>query len=194
MGGSLSAGSVGWSQARDVTIAPGGVLLGDAATLEVTGDWDNGGTFVPGASTVQLVDGCGVLSSVVSGDTTFTNIAITSASGRLVSFVAGTTQTVTGAFLAEGEEGALLQIRSTVADSAAFLVALGPASASFVDVMDNDASGGNEVPLGVGSTKVSNTPSWILASLVPLSSPWARTSRPCSWPSSRCGARLASSP
>lgn len=40
--------------------------------------------------------------------------------------------------------------------------------------MDIDASGGNNVVLGVGSNKGTNTPGWILASLTPLTSPWSR--------------------
>ena len=61
------AGTAGFSQARNVTIHPSGLVNGNSATLEVAGDWDNAGTFNAGTSTVQLMDGCGLLSAVVPG-------------------------------------------------------------------------------------------------------------------------------
>ena len=45
--GTMAAGTVGFDQARDVTIDPSGVLNGESATLEVAGDWDNAGTSTP---------------------------------------------------------------------------------------------------------------------------------------------------
>ncbi len=39
--GTLSAGTAGFSQARDVTIDPTGLVNGNSATLAVAGDWDN---------------------------------------------------------------------------------------------------------------------------------------------------------
>jgi hypothetical protein len=65
----------------------------------VAGDWDNAGTFNAGTSTVQLVDGCGLASATISGDTTFANLDMTTTSGFLYSFTSGSTQTVTGAVI-----------------------------------------------------------------------------------------------
>ena len=93
--GTLSVGTSGFAQARDVTVDPAGVLNGNSATLQVAGDWDNAGTFNAGTSTVQLVDGCGLASAVIAGDTTFANLDMTTTSGFLYSFISGTTQTVT---------------------------------------------------------------------------------------------------
>ncbi len=47
VGGTLSAGTAGFAQARDVTIDPTGLVNGNSATLQVAGDWDN----VPAPST-----------------------------------------------------------------------------------------------------------------------------------------------
>ncbi len=87
--GTLSAGTAGFAQARDVTIDPTGVVNGNSATFAVAGDWDNAGTFNAGTSTVQLVDGCGLLSAVIAGDTTFANLDMTTTSGFLYRFTAG---------------------------------------------------------------------------------------------------------
>ncbi len=112
--GTMAAGTVGVDQARDVTIDPSGLLNGESATLEVAGDWDNSGTFTAGTSTVQLVDGCGLLSATIAGDSTFANLAMTTATGKLLTFTSGSTQTVTGGLTVAGASGDRLTIRSSV--------------------------------------------------------------------------------
>ncbi len=165
--GTFSAGTIGFTEARNVTIEPTGLLNGDSATLETTGDWDGAATFVAGTSTVQLVDGCGLASAIVSGDTTFANLEMTTTSGFLYRFTSGSTQTVTGAFTLLGTEGNLLTIRSTLDGSAAFLNVQGSGSGDFVDVQDSDASAGKPITLGPNSVKRSNTPGWLRVAPVP---------------------------
>ena len=43
----------------------------------------------------------------------------------------------------------------------------GTSSADFVSIEDNDATPGNPITLGPGSTKEANTPGWFAAALVP---------------------------
>jgi hypothetical protein len=168
VGGTLSAGTAGFGQARDVTIDPTGVVNGDSATLAVAGDWDNAGTFNAGTSTVQLVDGCGLLSAVIAGDTTFANLDLTTTSGKLYTFTSGSTQTVTNSLTLLGATGNLLTLRSTVGGSAAFLDLQGTGGGDFVDVQDIDATAGNPISLGPNSVKGPNTPGWLAAALVPV--------------------------
>jgi len=165
--GTLSAGTAGFTQARNVTIDPTGLVNGNSATLAVAGDWDNAGTFNAGTSTVQLVDDCSLASATISGDTTFANLEMTTTSGFLYSFTAGSTQTVTGALALQGAAANLLTIRSTLDGSEAFLNVQGSSSGDFVDVQDNDATGGNAITLGANSVKGSNTPGWLTGVLVP---------------------------
>ncbi len=168
VGGTLSAGTVGFAQARDVTIDPSGLVNGNSATLAVAGDWDNAGSFNAGTSTVKIVDGCGLASAVIAGDTTFANLEMTTTSGFLYSFDSGSTQTVTSSLTLLGDTGNLLTIHSTLGGSAAFLNVQGSSSGDFVDVQDNDASGGNAIALGPNLVKGSNTPGWFsAAALVP---------------------------
>jgi len=171
--GTLTAGSVGFSAARDVAIAPGGIVNGNSATLSLSGDWDNAGTFNAGASTVQMVDGCALFSGVVVGNTSFANLAIITTTAKQVSFTAGSIQTVTGLLSLLGSAGNLLQIRSTVNGSAAFLNAAGTSSASYVDVQDNNARPGKVIGLPANSVKGSNTPLWWFGTPVPLLAPMA---------------------
>jgi hypothetical protein len=151
--GTVSAGTVGFSQARDV------------ATLEVAGDWDNAGSFNGGTSTVGFVDGCSLLSAVVAGNTTFADLEMTTTSGFLYSFEAGSTQTVTGSLALAGASDNLLTIRSTLDGSEAFLDLDQAATGSFVDVKDNHTTD-QPVTLDPGSVISGNAPGWSLA--VPL--------------------------
>ncbi len=168
VGGTLSAGTAGFGQARDVTIDPSGLLNGNSAVLEVAGDWDNTGTFNAGTSTVQMVDGCGLSSAVITGDTTFANLEMTTASGKFYGFTSGSTQTVTSSLSLLGAAGNLLTLRSTVGGSAAFLDVQGTGGGDFVDVQDIDATAGNPISLGPNSVKGPNTPGWLAAALVPV--------------------------
>jgi hypothetical protein len=128
---------------------------------------------VPGTSTVRIVDGCSLLSGMIRGKSSFYELEIESASGRQVTFEAGTTQQVTGAFSVAGVDGNRLKIRSSVDGEVAYLDVTGASSASYVDVQDNDATPGNAIPLDSGSLKGPNTPGWQLSAVVPLLPPLA---------------------
>ena len=171
--GILSAGTVGFTQGRDVTITPGGVMNGNSATLQLSGDWDNTGTFVPGTSSVRIADGCGLLSGVINGNTTFSSLELSTTSGKQVSFAAGSTQSIAGSFVVGGASGNLLKIRSTVGGTVAFLNVQSSSSATYVDVQDNDASFGNPILLGSESLKGPNTPGWLSTESIPLLPPLA---------------------
>ncbi len=160
--GTMAAGTVGFDQARDVTIDPTGVVNGISALLEVAGDWDNAGTFNAGTSTVQLVDGCGLLSATIAGDSTFANLDMTTATGKLLTFTAGSTQTVTGGLTVAGASGDRLTIRSSVDGDEAFLDAQGSVSAAFVDVKDNHAIG-MPIELLLSSLISGNATGWFFA-------------------------------
>ena len=114
------------------------------------------------------MDGCGLASAVIAGDTTFANLDLTTTSGKLYSFTSGSTQTVTTSLTLLGATGNLLTIRSTLGGVAAFLDLQGSDSADFVDVQDNDATAGNPVNLGSNSVKGSNTPGWLSSAVVPV--------------------------
>ena len=168
VGGTLTAGTVGFVGGRDVMIDPSGVLNGNSATLQLAGDWDNAGTFSAGTSTVQMVDGCSLLSSVISGNTSFATLQMTTSTGFQRSLTAGSTQSASVSLQLLGVSGNRLKIRSTLAGSAAFLNVSGSSSASFVDVQDNDSRPGNDVMLALDSVKNTNTPGWTIGPSVVL--------------------------
>ena len=171
--GTMNAGTVGFTQGRDVTITPSGVMNGNSGTLQLSGDWDNTGSFVPGTSSVQITDGCGLLSGVVNGNSSFHNLELSSTSGKQVSFTAGSTQTIGAAFTVSGATGNLLKIRSTIGGTKAFVNVQGSASAAHVDVADNSAIPGINIPMSGDSVKGPNSPGWLLSPMVPLLPPLA---------------------
>lgn len=166
--GTLEAGSVGIDGVRDVAIGGGGMLDAQSATLSLAGSWQNLGSFVAGASQVEMTDGCSLLSATISGDTTFNDLSLQSASGFQYSLGVGSTQTVGGSLSFLGTSGSLLQLRSTSDGNAAALEAQGAVSASFVDVRDADASAGNTIALDLESKKRGNTPGWSIGPAVVL--------------------------
>ena len=161
VGGTLSGGTGTLDQARDVSIQGGGTLNGDAATLYVTGDWSNSGTFSAGTSTVNFVDGCGRSSATISGDSSFFELDVTTSSGKLVAFEKGSTTTVTDYLTLAGAPGQLLQIRSTLDGDEAYLDLQGGQSVAFVEVKDNHATG-DPIEYGPDSSSLGNTDGWVL--------------------------------
>ena len=164
--GTFSAGTEGFD-VRHVDIQSGGVLNGDSALLQVCGDWSNSGTFNPGTGTVALVDGC-LATAIVSGNTTFGNLDISTTSGRQINFAAFSTQTVTGTLSLLGTVGNLLVLRGSGGGTEPFIDVQGTGGGDFVDVDDIDASAGSPIILGPNSVKGSNTPGWeLLSAAVP---------------------------
>jgi hypothetical protein len=138
VGGTLDAGSVGFTSADDLTIGAAGVLNGESATLSVSGDWVNGagGTFNAGTSTVFLFDGCGNTDVSISGDTTFSTLILLSSTGKTYRLESGSTQTVDVELTITGAEGDLLVLGSTLPGNEAFVSLQGTASIDFVTVSD----------------------------------------------------------
>ena len=139
--GTLMAGSQGVDQARDVSIDPGGTLNAESATLEVTGDWSNSGTFSAGTSNVNFVDGCSRTMAEITGSTTFFDLAITTQTGKQYQLEAGATQTMQSITLTGGGIDDRVLIRSTVGGVKAFLDLQGSHKTRFVDVDDVGAVG-----------------------------------------------------
>jgi hypothetical protein len=170
--GTLTAGTVGFTGARDVAINPSGVVNGNSATLSLSGDWDNAGTFNAGSSTVAMVDGCALASSAVTGNTSFANLSISTTSAKQVSFATGSTQSMSGLLL-HGVAGNRLVIRSSLNGSPAFFNLNGTSSVDHIDVADIDAQTGGDIPIGHNSVKGPNTLGWIFGVPVPMLAPLA---------------------
>lgn len=145
-----------------------GQLDGEQGQIDFTGDWNQLGTFDSGSSVINLVDGCSLSTTTVSGSSAFAQFSATTSTARSVNFAAGLTQSFSQSLILSGSNGNLLNIRSTVADQLASLD-LAPAASqtiAFVDVADNQAIG---QPLAPGAAETynsvssGNTPGWFIS-------------------------------
>jgi hypothetical protein len=171
--GTLNAGSGVLSSAAGANIQSGGMLDWQSGALYVAGDWTNSGTFSAGTSTVNFVDGCGRTGATISGDSSFFDLDMTTSTGKLVAFAAGSTTTFTDYLTLAGAPGNRLQIRSTVEGSEAYLDLKGGQSVSLVDVKDRHAPG-NPIEYGPDSSSLGNTDGWVFVDIpVPTLGPAA---------------------
>ncbi|MFC1805306.1 beta strand repeat-containing protein, partial [Candidatus Omnitrophota bacterium] len=119
--------------------------LNGANTILVAGNWDNGGTFEPGSSSVTL-DGT---DQSILGSSTFNDLTKTG-SGQTLTFEAGSTQTITGTTTLQGNS--TISLRSSTDGVEWNIDPQGEVEISSVDVqdsynMDFDNSGSYIEPL-----------------------------------------------
>ena len=115
----------------------GGTLIGPSSgTINIEGDWDNGGAFTHNSSTVNF-QGSG--NTTIIGNTTFNNFSSTTA-GKQINFTAGSSQTVNGSFSLAGTAGSEIVLRSTAANTTWNVTfPNGAQTVSEVDVQDSVA-------------------------------------------------------
>ncbi len=128
----------------DLTIIDGDFFAG-GNTVNIAGNWDRQsiGTFTHGNNEV-IFDGDAVAQSI-DGSNTF--YQLTRQTAGTWEFEAGTTQTVTNTWTAEGtgtQTGALL-LRSSVADSEWFIDPQSTRTLNYIDVKDSNNSNASEI-------------------------------------------------
>lgn len=147
--GGLNLGSGSISEAANVNIA-GGILDAGAGSISLSRDWSNNGQFVASSSQVNVVDGCGESTSIVSGDNVFHSFSASSATGKELQVEAGSQQTFLDSLDLHGVNGMLLLIRSTSPGTRALFNLMPSATqdVSYVDVQDNNALSGSLIAPG----------------------------------------------
>lgn len=156
-GNTLTIGDTETLSTHHVTIA--GTLAADGSSnIEVSGDWSNSATFTSGTSTVTL-SGTG---QSISGSTTFYNLTKEVTSTDTLTFEAAQTQTVSNSLILKGAADNLLSIRSSTTDTQALLTLEvgGAQDLDYLDVKDNNASGGQTLAAGPNSTDSTNNDNW----------------------------------
>jgi hypothetical protein len=99
---------------RHVEIASGGLLDNGSGVIALAGDWLNAGTFLGASGQVDFVDGAGLTSASIVGNSAFANLAFSSATGKNFSFLVGSIQSIAGQLSILGVPGTPLQFRSSV--------------------------------------------------------------------------------
>lgn len=151
----------GGSNAIDINgdfILNGGTFTSTSGTMSVSTDFTHGGgTFTHNSGTVDLDT---VTTTVISGDTTFYNLS-SSASGKQITFTAGTTQTVSNTFSLTGTDGNLITLRSS-ADGAKWDITFpnGSQTVTYADVKDSDANT-NTVTCNECTNSGNNNGNWV---------------------------------
>ena len=124
--GNVSILGAGQISAATLSIAAAGVLQGGAGTITVGGNWINLGSFVAGSGTVFLTGSCATGSVQLTGNTIFSSLTLTSATGRTFVIPAGHRITVRGVLTLQGIPGLPIQVVSASAQIA--FIALGGAA------------------------------------------------------------------
>ncbi|MBI5873571.1 MAG: filamentous hemagglutinin N-terminal domain-containing protein [Candidatus Omnitrophica bacterium] len=133
-----------------------------AAAINIVGNWSGVTSFTPSTSTVTF---SGTGTSVISGSTTFYNLASITA-GKTLSLTRGTTQTITHDLTLTGTSGNPIVLNDTGAGAVPKLTLQAGATQNLdnVTVTNNDASLGLAlVAKGTGSTLNGTTTNWILS-------------------------------
>lgn len=118
----ISTGSV--SQVTNVDIGAAGQLQGGAGTIALSGNWNNAGGFVPGSGSIVFNDNCGAGPILISGNTSFHNLTLSSAVGRTFVIAAGASITVSGTLTLLGAPGLPIQLAAAPGQNA--LIGLAP--------------------------------------------------------------------
>ncbi|MBI4398003.1 MAG: hypothetical protein HY586_02635, partial [Candidatus Omnitrophica bacterium] len=170
--GGTFTGSSGALDVNDNVNLSGGTLTAPSGAFTVADDWvRTGGTFTPGTGTVTFDNS--LLTSTISGSTTFYNFTTTTA-GKTIEFTAGTTQTVTNGLTLTGSSGNNIVLQSTASGTAWNLTMTGSTqNVSYVSVSDSNASGGNEIQATSNNTDNGRNTNWLFTNPPPAADPAA---------------------
>lgn len=159
-GGTLTATNGDIDVNSAVTISSGTLTAPTGGrTFTVAGNFTHsGGTFTAGTGTVTLDGG----SQSLIGNTTFYGLSKVVASAATLTLDNTATQTVTNSLVLSGASGQLLSLITDSSGNAANLTlqAGGTQAINFVDVRDNDASGGLTLIARNSSVDSGNNTNW----------------------------------
>ena len=148
----------------NVTIESGATMNATTGAFNVSGNWDNSGTFNHKDGTVTL-DGT---NQTISGTATFYDLTKTVASAATLTFENGSTNktTIAHTLTLKGATGQLLSLRSDTAESQWEIDPQGTRAIEFLDVKDsNNVSATNIDAVGKSCTDSGNNTKWSFTQL-----------------------------
>jgi hypothetical protein len=168
--GTLNLGGGRYINARHIIIAPGGQLNTNSGELELTGTFDNGGSFSAGSSKVKFVDvvGCPYAPSIL-GSSTFFDLSVTGAAPKTLTLPAGQTQNIIHQLSLLGAPGRPLSVLSSSPSMLAYLNLLpgGLQNIQSVGVNNVGASGQTLAPYQSNLISGGLAPNWFEQFAVP---------------------------
>ena len=137
---------------KNLTISGGTLTITNAQNIALSGSWiqSGNGSFSAGTGTVTLDGG----DQTLSGTTVFNNLSKTVTVAKTLTFSQGGQQSISGALTLQGAASNLLSIRGETAATASRLIldgGSGTQTIEYLDVKDNDASGGAELACSTSS-------------------------------------------
>lgn len=183
VGGNLQLGNGAASGVRNLAIAAGtapeGSIDANSGSIQLGGNWNNGGNFNAGTSQVQVVDACGASSSF-NRTTTFHDLSLSSALGKIITVPPDITLFTLHALTIQGTLADPIQITSGVPTNTGYmhLAAGGTQNIAHVGVSDNYATGQPLAPLQVNEGGSGNALGWFGVPLdgirpVPATDSWS---------------------
>jgi hypothetical protein len=142
-----------------VQIDAAGIMKPDtSASITVSGNWTNSGTFTHNSSLVTL-DGT---SQTIAGDTTFYDLTKNVTAADTLTFTASSTQTVAHTLDLQGASGHLLSLRSSVSGTQWNLIHDAVSyTTSYLDIKDSNHTGGASF-MPLVSTDSGNNIGWTI--------------------------------
>lgn len=147
---------------RHVGIANGGVIDAGDGLIRLVGDWRNDGSFLPGSSLVDFVDGAGLAEALVSGDSEFSQLSFVSTQGKRYQFMVDSEQQIAASLRIRGVSGNPIQFASTQPGQVARinLSSTGAQDIAHVGVSDVHATGQPLAPLLTNEGGSGNANGW----------------------------------
>lgn len=153
-GAQISSANLSFENSGEVDFGTSQIVLTDfsnqasalvdaaSAVLSISGNWFNVGEFRAMSSMVEFIDGT-TSTSAISGQTTFNDLIVASATGKVLQFESGSQQSIENHLELTGVSGSLLTLVSSIDGDEAFLNLSrnGTQLIDFVDVTDNYATG-----------------------------------------------------
>lgn len=158
--GSFALNSGQLSSVGGVSIGSGGSVNGGSGTFNVSGNWSNSGTFVPGTGSVVFYDGCASGPITITGTTAFNNLTLSSSTGRTFVVPEGSGITVNGTLTLQGAPGQPITLASSGSGTA--VINLGPGA----QVVRSHVNVNGNVQIGASATKsIPTLGEWALVTL-----------------------------
>ena len=131
-GAQISSANLSFENSGEVDFGTSQIVLTDfsnqasalvdaaSAVLSISGNWFNVGEFRAMSSLVEFIDGT-TSTSAISGQTTFNDLIVASATGKVLQFESGSQQSIENHLELTGVSGSLLTLVSSIDGDEAFL-------------------------------------------------------------------------
>lgn len=147
----------------DINIGGNGTVVTNDSSITVAGNWTNAGTFTSAGGVVTFN---GTAGQSITGETSFSYLVMDTTiadSANQVTFEAGSTQTITGAWTLNGADTKVLTLVSSTPDTAWYFdIPANMDSGDYINVQDSQTATAYRITPGANVTNSGNNdPGWV---------------------------------